>query len=140
MKIIELHDVSRNRIGHLNLNGVKLEPKEKETFEYLTLYGFNIEVIVPVITKNHYNADILMAGTLWESKAPESSNRNTIKEHFKKASKQANKVIFDLRRVILDDKPVENYILGLFKKGGRINRMIIIRKNGKVFDIFKWKC
>lgn len=137
MKIIELHKVPKNRVGHVNQNGVKLEPKEIKTFQYLTLYGFSIEVIIPVITKNHYNADILMAGTLWETKAPESSNRNTIKEHFKKASKQANKVVFDLRRLILEDKPVEHYLFELFKKSGRVNRMIIIRKDGRVFDIFK---
>ena len=90
-----------------------------------------------MITKNHYNADILMAGTLWETKAPESTNRNTIKEHFKKASKQANKVIFDLRQITPDDKPVEQYLMELFRKSGRVNRMIIIRKDGRAFDIFK---
>ena len=137
MKIVELHKVSKNKIGHINYNCVKNEPSEIETFQYLTLFGFNIEIVKPVITKNYLNADILMTGTLWEVKGPESSNRNTLKIHFKKASKQANKVIFDLRKVLLDDEPVSDFLIRLFEGNSKINRMIIIKKNGGSVNEFR---
>ena len=47
MKIIELKRVPKNKIGRLNKNGVKLEPLEEKTANYLRLYGFTIDVIRP---------------------------------------------------------------------------------------------
>ena len=47
MKITVINKVPKNKIGILNKNGVKLKPNEDFTFKYLTLFGFNIEVIKP---------------------------------------------------------------------------------------------
>ena len=43
MKTKEIEKVSKNRIGRISKNGVKPAPKEDDTFDYLVLYGFDIE-------------------------------------------------------------------------------------------------
>lgn len=50
MRIKELARVSKDKIGYINVNGVKLEPNEEATFNYLTLFGFNIELIKPSLS------------------------------------------------------------------------------------------
>ena len=44
MKIKELVRVPDDKIGRVNKNGVKPEINEENTFNYLTLFGFNVEL------------------------------------------------------------------------------------------------
>lgn len=137
MKIKELAKVSKDKIGYINRNGVKSEPNEEATFRYLTLFGFNIELIKPTGTKKAKNPDVLIMGSIWEAKTPISSNRNTIKNRFREASKQATKVIFDLRFIKSNASGVEKQIIQMFESGGRVRRMMIITKDGKLLDLYK---
>lgn len=137
MKVIELERAPNDRRGQVNKNKIRLEPHEEKTINYLTLYGFDIEVVRPVNTPKINNPDIFIAGSLWEMKAPSIYNENTLKKHFKKASKQSDKVVFDLRGSKKDVLKIERFIVNKFKEPGRIRRMIVIRKNGRVFDFFK---
>ena len=133
MKIIELHQVSDNKIGKINKNGIKPEPNEEKTLNYLTLFGFDIELIRPSNTYKTKNPDVLIFGTIWEIKTPISSNKNTIKNRFREASSQADKVIFDLRFIKKNSIEAEKQIRQLFKGDGHVRRMIIIEKTGDVF-------
>lgn len=94
-----LKQVPKNKHGKYLRNGVKLEPHEEATAKFLTLYGFTVDVIRPLNTPKVNNPDILMNGTFWEMKAPMKFNENTLKVRMKKASKQAKRIIFDLRNV-----------------------------------------
>ena len=38
-----------------------------------------------------------MSGTIWEMKAPIKYNENTLKKKVKKASRQAQRIVYDLR-------------------------------------------
>lgn len=137
MKIKELQQVSTSRVGYINKNGVKSEPSEEATFSYLTLFGFNIELIKPTSTEKAKNADILIMGSIWEVKTPTSSSRSTIKARFRKASKQATKVIFDLRFVKGDAEKVQKQIIEMFDQGGQVRHLMIIEKSGKLLDFCK---
>ena len=137
MKIVELHKVPKNKRGKINKNGIKPEPCEKFTLNYLILFGFNIELIKPVGVKGTNNPDVLIFGTIWEIKTPTSHNKNTIKMRFRHASNQAQKVIFDLRGIEKHADEVEKQIIELFKGDGNVRRMMLIAKSGKIFDISK---
>lgn len=137
MKITVIDKVSKNKIGVLNKNGVKLKPNEDYTFEYLTLFGFNIEVIQPTSAKKVKNPDVLMMGAVWEVKTPTSCKLNTIRNRFREASNQATKIIFDIRLIKKDTDKVERLLIGMFKGDGLVRRMIIIEKDGKVVDFIK---
>ena len=137
MKKREVQKVSKDKIGRVIRNDVKTEVSEDSTILYLTQFGFNIELIKPASTKKSHNPDVLILGAVWEIKSPESSNKNTIKVRFRKASKQANKVIFDLRNIKHGAQDAEKQLTNLFKEAGRVRRMMIIRKDGRLFDYIK---
>ena len=137
MKIKKLQQVPHDKIGRVDKNNVKLEPHEESTILYLSQFGFDIELIRPSSTKKSNNPDILIMGTIWEIKGPESSNKTTIKNRFRKASKQSTKIVFDLRKVRKDVNKVEKQVFQLFKGDGKIRRMMIIEKDGTLLDITK---
>lgn len=137
MKIVELKKAKKEKVGHINLNGVKPEPQERRTIRLLSQYGFNIEVIRPTNTPKTNNPDILMLGTIWEMKAPTSFNENTLKLRMKKAAKQAGHIVFDLRSVKKNSEKVEKYINGLFIGNSKMRRMILIKKDGRAVDFIK---
>ena len=137
MKVKELKKVARSRVGYVSKNGVRPEPNEENTFNYLALFGFNIELIKPTRTQKVKNPDILIMGAVWEVKTPISSNKNTIKNRFREAAEQATKIIFDLRNIKKDADKVEKQIIGMFTGNGQVRHLMIIEKNGRLIDIIK---
>ena len=137
VKIKILNRVADSKIGFLRKNGVKPGPNEESTFNYLTLFGFNVELIQPSNTKKVRNPDIFIAGTIWEVKTPVSSNRNTIKKRFREASKQSIRVVFDLRYIKNGADRAKKQIIEMFKDGGRVRSLMIIRKDGELLDFRK---
>ena len=137
MRVKELQKVTNDKVGRIIKNNVKTEPNEDKTLVYLTQFGFNIELIRPNNTAKANNPDIMMLGTIWEIKGPTSNNKTTLKNRFSKASKQARKIIFDLRGIKHNSEVAEKEILKLFEKPGNVDHMIIIRKNGTTLDFSK---
>ena len=135
MKIIELQRVSKDKIGRVNKNNVKLYPHEDSTALHLTQFGFNIEYIMPSHIYKSTNPDFLVNGAIWETKSPEGGGKNTIKHQFDGTSKQADKVILDLRRIKLPAEKAERQAKDRFEKAVNIKRLLLITKSGKVFDI-----
>lgn len=135
MKIMELQRVSKDRIGRVNKNGVKLYPHEDSTALHLAQFGFDIEYIMPSHIHKSTNPDFLVNGSIWETKSPEGCGKNTIKHQFDGTSKQADKVILDLRRIKLPAEKAERQAKDRFEKAVNIKRLLLITKSGKVFDI-----
>ena len=137
MKIKEMEPVPKKEYGQIIRNGVKTNTLEDGTVLYLARLGYDIELIKPTSIEKTNNPDILMFGAIWEIKTLQTYNSKTIKKRFHKASKQASKIIFDLRNVDRYDKQVEKQIIELFKGNSNVNRLILIRKSGETLDIFK---
>ena len=137
MKIVKRTTVPKSKYGKIVFTNTGLERHEKDTIFCLSSFGFNIETLVPSDIPNSKNPDLLMFGTYWEVKTPSTSNRKTIKYHFRKAAKQSNgRTIFDIRNV--HDKPkVEKTIINLFEKTRRMRRIIIIESDEIIIDITK---
>lgn len=137
MKIIELHQVPKSRRGSFHKNGIRLEPHEERTADYLTLYGFSIEAIRPTNTPKVHNPDLLMGGTIWEMKTPMSYNENTLKIRMKKASKQAKRIVFDFRNMKKEYDKAQKFVIKLFVGNHEMRRMIVVTKDKKVLDFYK---
>lgn len=138
MKIRELSKVSKNKIGRIDKNGAIPEPHEESTAVHLTQFGFNVEFIKPANSYRTNSADIIMGGVVWEMKAPITDNESTIKEDFRKAKHQSDRIIFDLRRVKHHQGEVKKYLIKLFEKPGHVRRMMIIEKNSDIIlDFYK---
>ena len=137
MKITELRCVSKGKIGRYHKNGIKPEPHEEETAKLLVLYGFDIEIIKPMNTPKTKNPDFLINGSIWETKSPTTSNLKTIKKRMHEASEQAMRVIVDLRRVRNNYNKIEKDIIKRFYDKGSFRIMILITKDGRVFEYRK---
>lgn len=137
MKIRELQKVPKNKIGRVDKNGVKAEPHEESTALYLTQYGFYIEFVKPRNSYKANSADFMISGSLWETKSPITFKESTIKGDFRKAKKQSDRIIFDLRRVKKYADDVEKYIISIFEEPGYVRRLMIIRKDGSLVAFSK---
>ena len=139
MKIIERKKVSKVKYGRVVFSNRDLEPHEEATVFCLSSFGFDVETIVPSSIPGSKNPDLLMVGTTWEMKGPRTPNEFTIKAKFRKAVKQSGgRAVFDLRNADDKDKAeVEEIIMDLFEKTRGMRRIMIIRDDESLIDIFK---
>ncbi len=105
--------------------------QDVETARVLAKHGFKITVKTPV--RYQKNPDYLIDGELWEMKAPRgSSEKNTIAGQFKKARKQAPRLILDLVRTGLDESVAIEQAERRFYGQKRITSMMIMTKSRDV--------
>ena len=138
MRIIKRTKVSKKKIGKVTLYNHDLEQHELKTIFRLAAFGFDITALAPSNIPKNKNPDLLMLGTYWEMKAGTSSNKATIQTKFRKAVKQSNgKAIFDLCQVKQSQDKAESEIIRLFKETRGMKRIMIIRDDENLLDIFK---
>ena len=138
MKIVELQKVPRNRYGNLTTHGVSLQSHELDTILYLTKFGLDIELIRPSNIPHSHNPDLEMLGTIWEIKSPSNYNEKTIKKRFRKSKHQSGgRSIFDLRNIQNNSDKAKRFILELFFSTREMHRIILIEKDGRIFDYLK---
>lgn len=137
MKEVELLKIPKEKMGRVNMNGVRLEAHEYDTICHLASYGLDIEVIKPINMPKVHNADCLINGLIWEAKSPNGGGNSTIARQFHKASKQSDKMILDLRRVKLEAQRAEREARFRFEKSKNIKRLMLITKDDRLFDIKK---
>lgn len=112
--------------GNLITNGVRLEPHEINTVVYYLARGEDIELIPPSNTPMNKNADFLMRGLVWELKCPMGKGLATVQHLFRKAAKQSENVIFDLRNFKGSERQVVALLNKLFNASRRVKRMHLI--------------
>ena len=138
IKIVELTPPKNSKRGRIKYNGKEPLPHEKKTIKCLSKYGFDVETIIPSNMPGSHNPDILMMGTFWEMKGPTSINKNTIKNRFEKAKKQADgRAIFDLRNIKYGTTKTKYDIIELFTTTRGMRRILVVEKGDKILDITK---
>jgi hypothetical protein len=127
-----------NKFGKIIIPcGVIPEKHELETASFFAQLGKDVTFLVPSYAKGIYSPDVQIDGRRWEIKSPCGSSKRTIENNFRKAQKQSGNIIFDLRRIRLDENAAITKIkreLSL-QRSGRIRRIIIITKNNKLLDM-----
>ncbi len=144
VKMVELKKPMDGKHGRIKYNGREPLPHERRTIECLSRFGFDIETIIPSNMPGSKNPDIIMMGTFWEIKCPQTDDYDTIATHFRKAVKQSGgKAIFDLR-CTKNALNVEDKIIKLFLTTREMRRIMIIKNNltddeatEKILDISK---
>jgi hypothetical protein len=76
-----------------------------------------------------------MLGVHWEMKSPIGTSKSTIRNQFRRASRQSKSIIIDLRRTKLKYKSIENEVLFQIKERPYIKQLILIDKSEKVIEI-----
>ena len=112
--------------------GMANPPKahELETARVLSTYGVDVEFLKEVYEDGKRNPDVRMLGGIWEFKAPEGdSEQSTISNQFKRARKQSQHLVLDLRRTPLDDELAIGQAVRRFRGQTKISSLIIIDKH-----------
>lgn len=108
------------------------EKHEFETAKYFADREKKIVFIKPSAIPGVHTPDILMDGVEWEIKSPEGSSKRTIETNFRNAIKQSHYLIFDLRRIKLNEKNCIAQLEKEFNSRPYLKRMYVIKKSGEL--------
>ncbi len=112
------------------------EPHEVEAAWILARH-FNtvVEFLRPVEGYKVKTADLAMNGLMWELKSPTGKGRTTVSNQFKRASKQSSHVVFDARRVQLDEADVLSQVRRELRTRRAIRTVLFITKTRAVMEV-----
>jgi len=112
------------------------EPHEIEVAWILARhYNTVVEFLRPIDGYKIRTADMVMNGVIWEVKSPTGKGRTTVKNQFKRAAKQATHVVFDARRVQLDEGFVVRLVRQQLEARKAIKVVLLITKAGAVVEM-----
>ena len=75
------------------------EKHERITARYFANRGQKVTFLRPSSVKGTNNPDFMMDGRIWEVKSPITYSDSSFEYNFRKALRQSNHIIFDLRRL-----------------------------------------
>jgi len=125
------------KIGKIIPNGVSLEKHENDTVVFFTDLGYDVELIPPSNTPKAKTPDFIMDGKAWEMKSPQGSSRVTIEHAFKRAARQSENIIIDLRRTKIPADQSKASLEKLFKASRRIRNLKIITIEQQLIEFKK---
>lgn len=115
---------------------VREAPSEHEVLTALRLAEDGMDVLFRIDSreKGVKNPDVEMNQQVWELKAPTGEGKNTVDSQMKRAGKQAERLVLDLRRSELDDKKsIRDVRQGM--QGRHLTQVIVIDHAGNIVHI-----
>ena len=115
---------------------VRDAPSEHEVLTALRLAAEGVDVLFRIDSreKGVKNPDVEMNQQVWEFKAPTGEGKNTVDSQMKRAGKQAERLVLDLRRSELDDKKsIGDVRQGM--QGRHLTQVIVIDHAGNIVHI-----
>ena len=115
---------------------VRDAPSEHEVLTALRLAeeGVDVRFRIDSREKGVKNPDVEMNQQVWEFKAPTGEGKNTVDSQMKRAGKQAERLVLDLRRSELDDKKsIGDVRQGM--QGRHLTQVIVIDHAGNIVHI-----
>ena len=115
---------------------VRDAPSEHEVLTALRLAEEGMDVLFRIDSreKGVKNPDVEMNQQVWEFKAPTGEGKNTVDSQMKRAGKQAERLVLDLRRSELDDKKsIRDVRQGM--QGRHLTQVIVIDHAGNIVHI-----
>ena len=115
---------------------VRDAPSEHEVLTALRLAEEGVDVLFRIDSREEgvKNPDVEMNQQVWEFKAPTGQGKNTVDSQMKRAGKQAERLVLDLRRSELDDKEsIGDVRQGM--QGRHLTQVIVIDHAGNIVHI-----
>lgn len=115
---------------------VREAPSEHEVLTALRLAETGIDVLFRIDSREEgvKNPDAEMNQQIWEFKAPTGQGKNTVDSQMKRAGKQTERLVLDLRRSKLDDKEsIQDVRQGM--QGRHLTQVIVIDHAGNIVRI-----
>jgi len=127
---------NENMSGRIDISKLKVPPEkhELETARYFASLGRDIEFIPPNNSPKMHTADIVMDGIPWEIKCPRGKSKRTVENNFRKANKQSENIIFDLRKIKLSEATCLSQLKKEFDFRPHVKRLLVIKKNNKLIS------
>jgi len=97
-------------------------------------YQTVVQFIIPVDDYKRKSADIVMHGVQWELKCPIGTSKSTIRNQFRRASRQSKNIVIDARRTKLEYSNIEKEVSFQIKERPYIKKVILIDKSEKVIE------
>lgn len=115
---------------------VREAPSEHEVLTALRLAETGLDVLFRIDSRDAgaKNPDAEMNQQVWEFKAPTGQGKNTIDSQMKRAGKQAERLVLDLRRSKLDDRESIGEIRRSMQ-GRHLTQVIVIDHAGNIVHI-----
>ncbi len=137
--------MKKPRKGKIDISELNVPPEkhEYETARYFADRGFNITFIKPGDIKGQNSPDFEMAKRIWETKSPIKFSNSSFEDNYKKAVRQSEYVIFDLRRLKIRDEKKYLARLNRKEKSRKVRILLVITRDGRLltikglFDILK---
>ena len=115
---------------------VRDAPSEHEVLTALRLAEEGVDVLFRIDSREEgvKNPDVEMNQQVWEFKAPTGEGKNTVDSQMKRAGKQAERLVLDLRRSELDDKKsIWDVRQGM--QGRHLTQVIVVDHAGNIVHI-----
>lgn len=115
---------------------VRDAPSEHEVLTALRLAEEGVDVLFRIDSREEgvKNPDVEMNQQVWEFKAPTGQGKNTVDSQMKRAGKQAERLVLDLRRSELDDKEsIGDVRQGM--QGRHLTQVIVVDHAGNIGHI-----
>lgn len=98
-----------------------------------------VRFLAPKRIKGSKNPDLLIDGVIWEIKTVEKLGKNTLDHAERKGLKQADNLIFDLRKLtmILERKAMLELEREFLKRKGWRGLIVVVRPSGKCLHFKK---
>lgn len=115
---------------------VRDAPGEHEVLTALRLAEEGMDVLFRIDSREEgvKNPDVEMNQQVWELKAPTGQGKNTVDSQMKRAGKQTERLVLDLRRSELDDKKsIRDVRQGM--QGRHLTQVIVIDHAGNIVHI-----
>lgn len=115
---------------------VRDAPSEHEVLTALRLAEEGVDVLFRIDSREEgvKNPDVEMNQQVWEFKAPTGDGKNTVDSQMKRAGKQAERLVLDLRRSELDDKKsIWDVRQGM--QGRHLTQVIVVDHAGNIVHI-----
>ncbi len=116
--------------------GINIWPHELKTAEALATVGYVVEFVRRNEAEHQTSADVIMAGAVWEMKAPKSDRADMIQKNLRRALHQSQNVIFDARRMKkLPDRVIEREVRIRAAELRTLRHLIYVNRKGMAIVI-----
>ena len=129
--------MKKSKMGRIDISVLNVPPErhEHDTAVFFAKRGKDIVFIKPSDIKKQHSPDFIMDGRMWEVKSPIVYSKSSFEDNLRRAVKQSEHIIYDLRRLKPRDEVM--YIKELKKWSGKrkMRTLIIITRDGQVLTM-----